>query len=301
MLASAKVAVVGAGGVGMLLVQLLARLGVGYLVVIDPERVDPANLPRLPEATRLDAMKYPDREGLPPLLRHAVRRLAARKVRIGRRITGRASPETRFVGIAGNVADDHVARRITDSDFIFLSADIMLARTVVNQIAYQYLIPTLQVGSKPVIRPDTGEVLDTYAVVRTLGTAPGRLSCNGLIGPARLSQESLGSPQQVANQRYVDDPSYSCPERHHSECSRCRLGGQRLHAVHDRPGPASIRIPYSPHPAPRPGRTPRHAAATRVQFNLPDSREIATLGTRHRRQPRTPDANALKISLLRSI
>jgi len=210
-LAGAKVAVIGAGGVGMLLVQHLARLGVGHLVVIDPERVDPTNLPRLPEATRLDAMEYLDRDYVPPLVRRAARRLAAHKVRVARRITRRASSAIRFEGIAGDVADSRVAAKITDADFIFLAADTMLARTVVNQIAYQYLIPTLQVGSKPVIHRDTGQVLDVYAVVRTLGTAPGCLSCNGLIDPARLAEESLADPRQVTNQRYIDDPGVHAP------------------------------------------------------------------------------------------
>jgi tRNA A37 threonylcarbamoyladenosine dehydratase len=73
-LGEAKVAVVGAGGVGILLVQALARLDVGHLVVIDPQRVDPTNLPRLPEATRLDAMEYIDRDGMPGMLRGAARR-----------------------------------------------------------------------------------------------------------------------------------------------------------------------------------------------------------------------------------
>ena len=64
-LARTKVAIVGAGGVGMLLVQALSHLGVGHLVVIDPERVDSTNLPRLPEATRLDALEYLDHESVP--------------------------------------------------------------------------------------------------------------------------------------------------------------------------------------------------------------------------------------------
>jgi hypothetical protein len=209
--AQAKVAVVGAGGVGMLLVQALARLGVGHLVVIDPERVDPTNLPRLPEAKRLDAMEYLDHDGIPRWVRRFARRFAARKVRVARRIARRANHRVTFEGIAGDVADDHVARRIADCDFIFLAADTMLARSVVNQIAHQYLIPTLQAGSKPVIEEETGKVLDVFAVVRTLGTAPGCLVCNELIDPVRLSEEALGDPVQIANQRYVDDPDVHAP------------------------------------------------------------------------------------------
>lgn len=207
----AKVAVVGLGGVGMLLVQSLARLGVGHLVAIDPERVDPTNLPRLPEATRLDAMEYIDRDGVPEPMRHVARCFTARKVRVARRITRRASHRMTFEGIVGDIADDVVARRITDCDFIFLAADTMLARSVVNQIAYQYLIPTLQVGSKPVIDRATGTVLDVFAVVRSLGTASGCLDCGELIDPIRLSEESLGDPVQVANQHYVDDPDVRAP------------------------------------------------------------------------------------------
>ncbi len=210
-LGRSKVAIVGAGGVGMLLVQTLARLGVGYLVVIDPDRVDPTNLPRLPEATRLDAMEYLDHDGVPRWLRSRARRLAAHKVRVARRIARRANHRVTVDPIVGDVADDSVARRITDSDFIFLAADTMLARNIVNQIAYQYLIPTLQVGSKPVIDKASGDILDVFAVVRTLGSAHGCLSCTGLIDAVRLSEEALGDPVQIANQRYVDDPDVHAP------------------------------------------------------------------------------------------
>jgi hypothetical protein len=210
-LAGSMVGVVGAGGVGMLLAQLLARLGVGRLMVIDPERVDPTNLPRLPEATRLDAMEYLDHDGMPELLRRVGRAVAARKVHVARRIARRANPSVHVDAIVGDIADDHVARRITECDFVFLAADTMLARAVVNQIAYQYLVPTLQVGSKPVVEKETGRVLDVFAVVRTLGTMPGCMSCSGLIDPVRLAEEAVGDARQVVNQRYVDDPDVHAP------------------------------------------------------------------------------------------
>src|ERR1035437_4102078 len=210
-LGSAKVAVVGAGGVGMLLVQTLARLGVGHLVVIDPDRVDPTNLPRLPEATRLDAIEYLDHDGIPEWIRSRSRRYAKPKTQVAQRIARRANRRIRFEGIFGDVANDSVAHRITDCDFIFLAADTMLARSVVNQISHQYLIPCLQVGSKPVIDKKTGGILDVFAVVRTLGSAPCCLACGELIDPIRLSEESLGDPVQIANQRYVDDPDVHAP------------------------------------------------------------------------------------------
>lgn len=210
-LAEAKIGIVGLGGVGLLICQTLARLGVGHIVAIDPQRVDPTNLPRLPEATRLDAMAHVDRDKVPELFRRAARRFASHKTRVAGRIARRANRDVIFEGIVGDVADDHTAKRLTDCDFVFLAADSMLARDVVNQIAYQYLIPTLQVGSKVVLHPDTGHVLDIYAVVRNLGTSPGCLRCSGLIDPQRLAEESLGDAEQVANQRYVDDREVQAP------------------------------------------------------------------------------------------
>lgn len=210
-LSKSKVGIVGAGGVGMLLVQTLARLGVGRLVVIDPERVDPTNLPRLPEATRLDAMAWFDQDGRPVAVRRLGRRLARHKVRVARRIARQANDAVIVENIIGDVADDETARLITDCDFIFLAADSMLARDVVNQIAYQFLIPTLQVGSKVVIDSETGTVHDIFSVVRTLGVQGGCLRCNDLIDLRRLGEESVGDPDQVRNQRYVDEPEVHAP------------------------------------------------------------------------------------------
>lgn len=210
-LASTKVVVVGSGGVGMLLVQYLARLGVGTIVVVDPDRVDPSNLPRLPETTRLDSMELVDHEGVPEPIRRLARRFARLKVHVARRIARRANGDITVVPIAGDISDDDVASRAKDADFVFLAADTMLARDVVNQIAYQYLIPTLQVGSKVVVDPKSGAVIDTFAVVRHVGLEPGCLRCAGLIDAARLAEEALGDPAQVLRQRYVDDPEVHAP------------------------------------------------------------------------------------------
>jgi hypothetical protein len=210
-LGRAKVGVVGAGGVGMLIVQALARLGVGHLVVIDPERVDSTNLPRLPETTRLDAMLWLNKDGRPAGVRKLGRRLARHKVRVARRIAYRANRNIIIDDVIGDVADDKTARLLTDCDFIFLAADTMLARDVVSQIAYQYLIPVLQVGSKVVIDPKTEDVRDIFSAVRSLGTQRGCLRCNGLIDLHRLGEEALGDSDQILNQRYVDDPDVHEP------------------------------------------------------------------------------------------
>ncbi len=211
MLASTTVAIIGCGGVGMILVELLARLGVGRLIVIDPERIESTNLPRLPGASRRDAMEYFDRCGTPKWLRQFARRFTRHKVRVAQRIAARANHQIIVEGIVGDVADADIALRLRDADYLLLAADTMLARDVVNQLSYQYLIPALQVGSKVVIDPRTGNIGDVFAVVRHLGIAAGCLRCSGLIDPTRLAEEALGDPDQVARQRYVDDPDVHAP------------------------------------------------------------------------------------------
>ena len=210
-LGQAKVGIVGAGGVGMLLVQTLARLGVGHLVVIDPERVDPTNLPRLPETTRFDAMASLNQDNRPRTIRNLGRKLAQRKVHVARRIARRANGDVTIEDVIGDVADDKTAHLLKDCDFIFLAADTMLARDVVNQIAYQFLIPTVQVGSKVVVDPGTGDVRDIFSVVRSLGTQSGCLRCNDLIDLRRLGEEAVGNPDQIRNQRYIDEPEIHAP------------------------------------------------------------------------------------------
>lgn len=200
LLGKLKVGVIGCGGVGMVLVSLLARLGVGELVVIDPERIEPTNLPRLPEATRLDAMLPFHQLGL-----HALAdRLSSPKVRRARRIARRANRHISFTGIRGNIIDADTAATLTDCDFIFLAADSHQARLVFNAIAHQYLIPGIQIGTKIPVDPDTGVVGDIHSNVRLVIPHSGCLRCNGLISPARLQEESLQEAERAA-QRYLDE------------------------------------------------------------------------------------------------
>jgi molybdopterin/thiamine biosynthesis adenylyltransferase len=201
LLGRAKVAVVGAGGVGQPLITMLARLGVGTLVVIDPDRVDPTNLPRMPEARRLDAMtalrRFPGTARLAHLL-------STRKIRLARRAVRRASRAVKFVGIATNVVEPAAARELVDCDYIFLAADSHLARMVVNAIAHQYLIPAVQLGTRIEVDKTTGAVGDIRTNVRPILPNTGCLRCNKLISGSRLQEESLDAIERERN-RYLDE------------------------------------------------------------------------------------------------
>ena len=204
LLRGAKVGIIGAGGVGSLLVVYLSRLGVGHLVVVDPDRIDKTNLPRVPGATRFDARTWLTADGRPVWLQDFGRRISAHKVDIMGRVARRANRSVRFDGIIGNVVDDTVAMGLRDSDYLFLAADTQQARLVFNALVHQYLIPGVQVGSKIANEKASGRINDVFSVVRPVNPDSGCLWCGKLIDTARLAEESL-TDEDRWRQQYIED------------------------------------------------------------------------------------------------
>ena len=204
LLNDAKIGIIGAGGVGALLVIYMARLGVGHMVVVDPDRIDITNLSRVPGATRFDARTWFTANGRPEWLQRLGRRISTRKVDIMRRVARRANRDIRFEGIFGNVVDDAVAMQFRDCDFLFLAADTHQARLVFNSLVHQYLIPGVQVGSKVSVDKVSGEINDVFSVVRSVIPDSGCLWCAKLIDQARLAEESL--PEEERERlRYIEE------------------------------------------------------------------------------------------------
>lgn len=200
-----KVGIIGAGGGGSLLVQMLAHLGVGHLVVVDHDSVEPSNLPRIVGATRRDAGLFPF-IGCSQLLSKLGQHFARPKVAVAERVARRAQPNIRFEAIVGDVVDADTAVLLRDADALFLATDTMQSRLVFNALVHQYLIPGFQVGAKVRVDPKTRQVNEVYSVARPVFpySGAGCLSCGGWIPAAQLQQESLTETEREA-QRYVDD------------------------------------------------------------------------------------------------
>lgn len=181
LIANAKVGIIGAGGAGSVLVDYLARLGVGWIVVADPERLDITNLSRVVGSTRWDARTWLTEVRMPSWLRHLGQRLAIRKVRIAKRVARAANPRGRIDAIFGDITDDVVARHFVDCDFLFLAADTNQARLVFNALVHQFFIPGFQIGTKVPIDESTGAVGEVFTVCRPVNLSSGCLWCNGLI------------------------------------------------------------------------------------------------------------------------
>ena len=101
-----------------------------------------------------------------------------------------------------------VARVLRDCDFIFLAADSMRARLVVNALAHQYLIPAVQMGAK-IRRRDDGKLEDAMCAVRHIRPGTGCLWCNGLIDPTQLAIEAKSDRERKEQAYGVQEPNPS--------------------------------------------------------------------------------------------
>ena len=185
-----KVAVVGVGGVGSLVAEYLARLGVGHLVLVDLDVIEDTNLSRVVGATPTDV------------------ETGQFKTQIAVRHLREARPDIRLEAIRGDVANDAVAMKLRDCDFIFLAADSMRGRLVVNALVHQYLIPAVQMGAK--IRPGAdGSIEEAMCAVRQLRPGTGCLWCNGLIVGTQLAIEAKTDEERKAQDYGVREPDPS--------------------------------------------------------------------------------------------
>jgi len=153
-----RVAVVGVGGVGSILVELLARLGVGHLVLIDADIVDKTNLPRLVAAEPDDIGKL--------------------KTEVAARNARRANPDIQLTIFNTRVEHPDARRALTGCDWIFLAADSHAARYWVNATVNQHLIPATQAGVKIPVADD-GRVGMIHAVTRFLALAVAACGATG--------------------------------------------------------------------------------------------------------------------------
>ncbi|MGC2774756.1 MAG: ThiF family adenylyltransferase [Bradyrhizobium sp.] len=209
-LSSAKVAIIGLGGVGSLLAEFLSRLGVRHFILIDPERIEGTNRPRVVGATRWDARSWFTRDPWPKWFQRLIGNTATHKVDIAARVIRRANKRATVEPLRADVLDPKVAKKLLDCDYLFLAADTMRARLLMNAIVHQYLIPGVQVGSKVAHERDSGAITGVHTITRPITPECGCLWCNQLINPAKLQEEAQTERERQA-QRYVDEPTVVAP------------------------------------------------------------------------------------------
>jgi molybdopterin-synthase adenylyltransferase len=172
-----KIAIVGLGGTGSVVAQQLGYLGASDLILVDPDQVEGHNLNRLVGATRTD--------------------IGQAKVAIAERQLRLLNPNVRALGLQRDVVHSDVADQLVAADIVFCCTDSHASRAVLNQIAYQYFIPCIDMG--------VGIALAEQAIISITGRvqmlAPGLpcLTCTNMIDARRVREEMMTPEQRQAD------------------------------------------------------------------------------------------------------
>jgi hypothetical protein len=122
------IAVVGCSGTGSPVIEQLARLGIGRLVLVDPDLVELKNLNRILNATREDAyLKRP-------------------KVEVMARAIAAMGFDTDVDIIADDLATPRAVKAVAECDVVFGCMDGVEGRHLLNRLAAYYLLPYFDVG-----------------------------------------------------------------------------------------------------------------------------------------------------------
>jgi len=163
-LSELTIGIAGLGGVGGIVAEHLARLGVGALVLVDYDRLEDGNFNRSQGATRTDA----------------ARRLP--KIEIYKRVASEAAtaPEFQIFAHRESVAESAGLNALLDCDIVVSAADDAFARQVLDHTAYAHLIPVIDGGTTLV--PDSSSMLLVAGKSQVVAAGPGHgcLECQGV-------------------------------------------------------------------------------------------------------------------------
>jgi hypothetical protein len=183
LLKSLRVGIVGCSGTGSWIAEQLARLGVGEILLVDPDRVERKNLSRILATAERDAQEN----------RPKVDAVGERLMTYG---TG-----TRVQVIVDSALTSTAATDLADCDVVFGCMDSIEGRELLNRVAVFYSIPYFDLGIQ--LRADgSGSVETVCGSVHFLTPDGSSLLSRGVYTPEMLGAEALRrtNPERYASE-----------------------------------------------------------------------------------------------------
>ena len=192
-----RIAVVGCGGTGSAVAVLLARAGIGRILLLDPDDVTETNLNRLHGSTRRDV-----EDGRP-------------KVEVLKDHIDGMGLGTQVAIRKVSLADATTAGMLRSCDCVFGCTDDHLGRLILNRLAYFYYIPVIDTGLSVVPRHE-GQTTHVSGRVTVLRPGVACLMCRGVVNPRRAREQGLRHkrPDEYARQSkegYITDSDTPTP------------------------------------------------------------------------------------------
>lgn len=182
-IAELKIGIVGLGGTGSIVANQLAHLGGTDFLLIDPDDVEVTNLNRLVGATNSDV-------GTP-------------KVEVAKRNIVSINSKAKVAALKADVTYKSPAEKLLNCNFIFCCTDSHASRVVINQIAYQYYIPSIDMGVS--ITTKDGAVTYITGRVQMLSPGLGCLVCGNLLDGNVIRREMMNQEQKNADPYFTSN------------------------------------------------------------------------------------------------
>jgi len=163
------IGVVGVGGTGSAVVQQLARLAVGRLLLADGEKFEGSNVNRVYGSRAVDQ--------------------DVDKVKVAERAVAEIGIGTEVRVLPKPISFESVLREFRECDVIFGCTDEEWGRSLLTRFAIYYAVPVFDMGVK--IRSENGLVESIQGRVTTLMASKACLFCRNRITAERVRAESL--------------------------------------------------------------------------------------------------------------
>jgi molybdopterin/thiamine biosynthesis adenylyltransferase len=198
-LKAARVAVVGAGGIGAGAIPALTGAGVGHLTIIDDDRVELSNLHRQPL--------------------YAANQVGERKAGLAARFVGKRNPHVECRTVADRIEGDNAEAILDGHDLILDGTDNFATRLTVSDAAMRLGIPLISAAAqqfqgqvalfrgKPCYRCFVGDAFDaddcdTCAELGVLGALTGTV---GSFAALLAIRTIVGIPPDAAGNLHLFD------------------------------------------------------------------------------------------------
>lgn len=198
LLKSLQIGVIGCSGTGSPLIEQLVRLGVGTIVLIDPDEVEEKNLNRIINSTIEDAK---EKRKKVDVLKNAIEKIGI---------------DTKVITFASNLYDDKKAiKQLSACDIIFGCVDSVDGRHLINQLSTFYLISYFDLGVKLVADGNGGisQICGTIHYIQPGGSSlmSRRVFNSEELRAAGLYRTNLAEYEEQRKSGYISNVNVDSP------------------------------------------------------------------------------------------